>query len=270
MVLALAVLLMQPLAAPAAAVQPLPIQSTHFSSAILTPVQAAAPATVANDKTAASDKTVTDDKDAKASSDAKTNADVKSNVDVKPNNDAQGNTQNDASKQAPANAKVDPNEGLFSTSASYMPGQLELTRVPSSQDDSSLESSSIAPIGAGGGAAVILATMGHKPAELAGRSGMPKMWFVLGAAEHGAATFDAWSTRRNISEGLVETNPMLKPFANSGGLYAAVQVAPVAFDFLSKAMLHSSHPWVRHMWWVPQTGSTVASVLSGAHNMAIH
>jgi hypothetical protein len=242
MVLALAVLLMQPLAAPAAAIQPLPIQSAHYSSIILAPAQATAPV----------------------------NAPATSNDGKNANDDTKANTQNDASKQSPATSKVDPNEGLFSASASYMPGQLELTRVPSSSDDSSLESSSIAPLGAGGGAPVILLTpTAHKPAEMAGR-GLPKMWFVLGAAEHGAATFDAWSTRRNVSEGLVEMNPVLKPFANSGALYAAVQVAPVAFDFLSKAMLHSSHPWVRHMWWVPQTGSTVASVLSGAHNMAIH
>jgi hypothetical protein len=109
----------------------------------------------------------------------------------------------------------------------------------------------------------------HKQAEQAGR-GLPKMWFVLGAAEHGAATFDAWSTRRNISEGFVETNPLLKPFANSGALYAVMQIAPAAFDLLSKEMLRSSHPWVRHIWWVPQTGSTVASIFAGAHNMAIH
>jgi hypothetical protein len=42
------------------------------------------------------------------------------------------------------------------------------------------------------------------------------------------------------------------------------------FDLLSKQMLRNSHPWVRRMWRVPQTGSTVASVFSGAHNMSIH
>jgi hypothetical protein len=97
------------------------------------------------------------------------------------------------------------------------------------------------------------------------------MWFVLGAVEHGAATFDAWSTRRNIMAGTMhEANPLMRPFANSNAMYAAVQVAPVLFDLLSKQMMRNSHSWVRKSWWVPQTASTVTSILSGAHNVAIH
>jgi hypothetical protein len=142
---------------------------------------------------------------------------------------------------------------------------------PATADDSDPAALSIPVSGEGSGAPVILAPNPHKTTELAGRGMPPKMWFVLGAVEHGAATFDAWSTRRNISDGTAyETNPLLKPFANSGALYAAIQVAPVMFDLLSKQMLRNSHPWVRRMWWVPQTGSTVASVFSGAHNMSIH
>jgi hypothetical protein len=112
--------------------------------------------------------------------------------------------------------------------------------------------------------------MKKKRPEAAG-IGVPKMWFVLGAVEHGAATFDAWSTRRNIEEGTMhEADPIMRPFANSNAMYAAVQVAPVLFDLLSKQMLHNSHSWVRKSWWVPQSASTVASILSGARNVAIH
>jgi hypothetical protein len=118
---------------------------------------------------------------------------------------------------------------------------------------------------------IILAAPIKRRRPEAARLGVPKMWFVLGAMEHGAATFDAWSTRRNIVVGTAhETNPLMRPFANSNAMYAAVQVAPVLFDVLSKHMLHSSRAWERKTWWVPQTASTVASILSGAHNMAIH
>ena len=100
---------------------------------------------------------------------------------------------------------------------------------------------------------------------------MPLMWYILGAGEHGAATFDAWSTRRVIKSGLgYEMNPMLRPFANSGALYGAIQVAPLLFDFLGKHMYHSSHAWERKIWWLPQTASMVASFVGGAHNLNIH
>src|SRR5262245_14780233 len=51
-----------------------------------------------------------------------------------------------------------------------------------------------------------------------------KIWYALSFAGAGAATFDAWSTRRAISQGYgVEGNPMLRPFSHSGALYAATQ-----------------------------------------------
>jgi hypothetical protein len=159
---------------------------------------------------------------------------------------------------------------LFPTGSNValQPEQMVATRVDGAvADERGTFSSSLNPAA---GEPVILAPITRKRPEAA-RIGMPKMWFVLGAMEHGAATFDAWSTRRNIMEGTMhETNPMLQPFANSNAMYAAVQAAPVLFDLLSKHMLHSSRSWERKSWWVPQTASTVASILSGAHNMAIH
>jgi hypothetical protein len=172
-----------------------------------------------------------------------------------------------------ASAPVTVAQPLFpSVPAGYMPGQTELTSMDGtvlakadSSDNSGAYSSSLsAP------EPIILAPIKQKRPE-AVFVRVPKMWFVLGAMEHGAATFDAWSTRRNIEEGgMYEADPIMRPFANSSAMYAAVQVTPVLFDFLSKQMMHNSHEWVRRSWWVPQTASTVASMLSGVHNVAIH
>ena len=96
-------------------------------------------------------------------------------------------------------------------------------------------------------------------------------WLALSIAQHGAATFDAWSTRRALSAGQYqETNPALRPFAGNSSLYAAIQVVPLVFDYLSRRMMTSQHVWMRHAWWVPQALSTAASLGSGAHNLSFH
>src|SRR5229473_2170349 len=74
--------------------------------------------------------------------------------------------------------------------------------------------------------------------------------------QHGAATFDGYSTRQSVSRGNVEDDPMLRPFAHSGAIYAAIQAGPVALDFIARRMQHSEIGMVRRMWWVPQTVST--------------
>jgi hypothetical protein len=94
------------------------------------------------------------------------------------------------------------------------------------------------------------------------------LWRGLVIASSGAATFDAWTTRRAISNyGAVELNPMLRPFAGNSSLYAAIQVAPVLLDFAGKKMMYSRNSWVRHAWWVPQSASFVSSIFCGAHNL---
>lgn len=148
---------------------------------------------------------------------------------------------------------------------SFMPGQLEPVAMgESSSRADALNAPAVAPAS-------------YKPVPYtrvseAGRMhGYPKKWLLLGAVEHGAATFDAWSTRRVIENGTgYEMNPMLKPFANSNALYGAVQVAPLVFDYVGLRMLHSEHPWMRKFWWVPQSASTAASIFGGVHNTMIH
>jgi hypothetical protein len=232
MLLALAVILMQAPAVPAPAA---PI--TYTSSAVVS--VAAAPET----KVATKSEAKSDDKDGeKKSADAKESS-------------------------APM-ALVTP---VFATGSNvtYQPGQTVVTPIDNAIPDApGTFSSSLNPAA---GEPVILVTPPKKKRPEAAGIGVPKMWFVLGAVEHGSATFDAWSTRRNIMEGTMhEADPIMRPFANSNAMYAAVQVAPVLFDLLSKQMLRNSHSWVRKSWWVPQSASTVASILSGAHNVAIH
>jgi hypothetical protein len=97
------------------------------------------------------------------------------------------------------------------------------------------------------------------------------MWKSLVIASSGAATFDAWATRHTITtSGAQELNPLLKPFAGNTSLYAAIQVGPVLLDFAGKKMMYNRHPWVRRMWWVPQSASFVTSIFCGAHNLAYH
>jgi hypothetical protein len=66
------------------------------------------------------------------------------------------------------------------------------------------------------------------------------LWLTLAVAQQGAATFDAWSTRRVISSGQgQEQNLLLRPFAGNASLYAAIQVGPIVLDYLGRRMMKS-------------------------------
>lgn len=94
-----------------------------------------------------------------------------------------------------------------------------------------------------------------------------KIWYGLMAASHGAAVFDAWTTRRAISGGYgVEGDPLQRPFANSGAIYATTQVTPLIMDYVGHRMMRSRHPWMRRIWWVPQAASAGVSLGAGIHN----
>jgi hypothetical protein len=97
-----------------------------------------------------------------------------------------------------------------------------------------------------------------------------RLWYVLSFAGSGAAGFDAWSTRRAITQGYgVEGNPMLRPFSHSGALYGATQVSPLMMDFIGKRMMVSQHKLIRKMWWLPQAAGSGVSVAAGVHNMRL-
>lgn len=94
-----------------------------------------------------------------------------------------------------------------------------------------------------------------------------KIWYGLVAAGHGAAVFDAYTTRRAVSGGYgTESDPLLRPFANSNAMYFATQASPAVMDYLGHRMLTSNHGWMRKMWWVPQVAGTSLSLAAGIHN----
>ena len=97
-----------------------------------------------------------------------------------------------------------------------------------------------------------------------------KLWYTFMAVSHGAAAFDAWSTRRAISGNYgTEGDPLLRPFAHSNAIYAATQVSPAVMDYLGRRMLTSTHPTLRRFWWVPQVAGAGFSFGSGMHNYSL-
>lgn len=97
-----------------------------------------------------------------------------------------------------------------------------------------------------------------------------KAWYGLMMLGHGTAAFDAWTTRRVIGGGYgVEGDPLQRPFANSGAIYATTQVTPLLMDFVGRRMMRNKLPWVRKAWWVPQAASASVSLGAGIHNYRV-
>lgn len=97
-----------------------------------------------------------------------------------------------------------------------------------------------------------------------------KLWYTFMAVGHSAAAFDAYSTRRALSQNYgTEGNPMLRPFAHSNAIYAATQVSPAVMDYVGRRMMTSSHPTLRKFWWVPQVAGAGFSFGAGMHNYAL-
>jgi hypothetical protein len=105
--------------------------------------------------------------------------------------------------------------------------------------------------------------------ERAVNSPSRRQWIALAIIEHGAAGFDAYSTRQAVGHGAVEQDPLMRPFAGSPAIYLATQVGPVLFDLLARHMQHSEYPLVRRDWWMPQTLSAGISIFSGVHNLHV-
>jgi len=97
-----------------------------------------------------------------------------------------------------------------------------------------------------------------------------RTWQALVVAQHSAAVFDAWTTRKALSSGNgYERDPLMKPFANSATIYPATQAAPLLFDFLGYRMMKSQNRYLRHTWWVPQAISFAGSVWCGSRNLRV-
>jgi hypothetical protein len=98
---------------------------------------------------------------------------------------------------------------------------------------------------------------------------LSKSWLALSLVQHAAAGLDAYSTRQAIGHGAVEDDPMMRPFAHSGAIYAAIQVGPLLLDYAARRMQHSEFGMVRRMWFVPQSISTAGFLFSGVHNLNV-
>jgi hypothetical protein len=110
-----------------------------------------------------------------------------------------------------------------------------------------------------------------KAGKVVGVENLPsrRAWILLSIADHSAAAFDAYSTRAAVSRGAVEADPLVRPFAGSDGLYAAIQVAPVALDYVARRMQRSQNSVLRRIWWLPQTASTGLYLFAGSHNLTV-
>lgn len=93
-----------------------------------------------------------------------------------------------------------------------------------------------------------------------------KSWLILAIAQHGAAAFDAYTTREAVSAGAHEDDPFIRPFANSPAIYVVSQVGPTILDYAARRMQRSQHAFLRHSWWLPQSASTALFTFSGVHN----
>ena len=97
-----------------------------------------------------------------------------------------------------------------------------------------------------------------------------RIWYGLVAAGHAGAAFDAWSTRRALSGNYgTESDPLMRPFAHSGAVYAATQVTPLLMDLIGKRAMVSEHMWIRRLWWVPQSVGATISFTTAAHNVGV-
>ncbi len=110
-----------------------------------------------------------------------------------------------------------------------------------------------------------------KPVEVIGVESLPsrRNWLILSLAQHSAAAFDAYSTRVAVSSGAHENDPLMRPFANSPGIYAAIQAGPLVLDFAARKMQRSENGFLRHSWWLPQSVSTGIYLFSGVHNLHV-
>ena len=110
-----------------------------------------------------------------------------------------------------------------------------------------------------------------KPFERIGVEATPsrRNWLALSIVQSGAATFDAYATRKAIENGAHEADPFMRPFANSSGIYAAIQICPLVLDYTARHMQRSENPVMRHTWWLPQALGTGIYIFSGAHDLQV-
>ncbi len=140
------------------------------------------------------------------------------------------------------------------------------------------ESGALQPVSLGSGPhdSLALSTIRISPPEPMTRSSVisaerpsRRVWLALSIVQHGAAAFDAYSTRDAISHGAVENDPLMRPFANSPAIYAASQMGPLVLDLVARRMQRSNNSFLHRMWWLPQSAATASFVFCGVHNLHV-
>ncbi len=169
-------------------------------------------------------------------------------------------------EKAPAVELTAKAETVAPMNVSYAPGQPVLTPVVRGAESPAAAAEPIAPPSKPF-AAIRPASALRRPMETPRQR---HIWYALMASGHGAATFDAWSTRRALSHNVgTEGNPLLRPFAHGNGLYLATQASPALMDYLGRRMMTSRHPLIRRLWWLPQTAGAGFSFAAGIHNAGL-
>lgn len=173
-----------------------------------------------------------------------------------------------------ASASATPQNPTTAATVSTLYGSPELPSAPSS---SRTEVANALPSGPGLGspastapAPAMIAPVRNEAKITSERPTLPKKTFIsLAMLQHSAVAFDSWSTRNLVENGGRELNPVLRPFANSNALYPVMQTWPTVIDYFAARMARSNKPWVRRMWWVPQTASAASSFVIGARNVSL-
>jgi hypothetical protein len=99
--------------------------------------------------------------------------------------------------------------------------------------------------------AVIMLALAHIAGAQSVWSDRPVI--ALWAASAAVQILDYRATRSYVLEGSRELNPLVRPFVHSPALYVEGQAELALIAFLGHRMRGSRHPFVRRLWWVPQT-----------------
>src|SRR5258705_199589 len=71
-------------------------------------------------------------------------------------------------------------------------------------------------------------------------------WYTLAVTGHGAAAFDAYSTRRGLfGDYGAEGNPLLRPLAHFNALYSGTQGSPAVMDLIGQRKMGRPNSWGR-------------------------
>jgi len=164
-----------------------------------------------------------------------------------------------SSTQDPFTAPANPQPAAVGSDSTGSPTLTAAKYESGSQNSQSLSTIRVPPVQPGTQSKVIMveSTPSHRK------------WLALSIVEHSAAAFDAYSTRDAISSGAHETDPLMRPFASSPGIYAAIQAGPLVLDYAARRMQRSPNSFLRHTWWLPQSASTGLFLFSGVHNLNI-